>query len=107
MQHLSDYATLISANEVIKFAEQLPIDILTARNSEPKYPVTASERLVSYILDLLLSKNWQDAHSKAIVTDIEGILSQLDTGVDAPQEWATLFEANAQLSKYLQSKNSH
>lgn len=105
MNYETDRSALIAANEVIKFAEQLPIDILTTRNHEPKYPVTASERLVSYVLSLLLSKQWEDARSETIITDIESILSQLDTGVDAPLEWTNLFEANHRLDDYLSKNN--
>jgi hypothetical protein len=101
MQHESDYTTLIAVNEVIKFAEQLPIDILTTRNHEPKYPVTASERLVSYVLHLLITKQWQVYRNEAATDEIESILCQLDTGVDAPKEWQALFDANHELSDYL------
>lgn len=59
-------------------------------NPELRYPQTKSEYIVSEALDLLLSQDWVD--DEPVPDEMVSILSQLDTGVDKPQDWQKLFE---------------
>lgn len=97
----TDYRSLVAVNELINFAERLPLEVLTHRNEAPTYPVTFSEQLVVYMLDIILTKEWQKPSDQAAAEEVESVLSQLDTGVNAPKEWEALFHANKVLGKYL------
>ena len=88
----NDTSVLQAAISVLNFAESLPIEQLAERNTKPAYPVTIGERLVSYTLQLLLTHEWGDDEAEALADEMESVLSQLDTGVDKPDEWRALFE---------------
>ena len=97
----NDLTQLIAIHSVVNFAETLPMETLTLRNREPVYPVTIGENIASYVLRLVLEGKWQNEGDEQAITEIESILSQLDMGVDKPQEWQNLFRANKALGVYL------
>ncbi len=97
----SDTHKLVAIHGMIDFAEHLPAETLTLRNTEPVYPFTPAERLVNYVLHLAIANEWQNEEDEQAIDEITSILSQLDTGVDKPQEWQELFRANKALGEYL------
>lgn len=78
--------------------------MITQHNSEPKYPVTIGELLASYTLSIILRHEWESEENEYIVDPLLNALNQLDTGVDRPNVWKELFEANKRLREYLDNK---
>jgi hypothetical protein len=97
-----DVQTLVAVNAIISFAEQLPVTTLTTQNSEPVYPVTTGELIVSHTLGLILSHSWADNNHELAIAEIKSLLSGLDMGIDNEQNWNDLFKANTQLNNYIQ-----
>lgn len=93
---------LIRFAEIVSFAEDLPLDILVRRHSEPIYPVTIGEHLVSHALGIVLRHNWESEENERVVGPLIETLHQLDTGVDRPGVWKELFAANRDLLEYLE-----
>lgn len=97
----SEITLLIRLSEIVSFAESLPLDIICQRNTEPKYPVTIGELLVSYALNIVIRHDWELNENEYIVEPLINCLTQLDMGVDRPDAWKELFTANNQLKDYI------
>jgi len=94
---------LVEVSSIISFAETLPLECVALPNNEPLYPVTTGERLASYILHLIQMEDWPE-EGRALVDEIEEIIVQLDTGVDKPDAWRDLYDANAALKAYIRGR---
>ncbi len=101
-----EMALLYRLSEIISFAEYLPMEMISKRNTEPIYPVTIGELLVSYGLDIALHQDqeWKSELFENVVDSIVSILGQLDMGVDRPDVWRELFAANTELKELLRQK---
>ena len=97
---------LMRLSEMISFAEYLPLEMLTERNTEPKYPVTIGEHVVNYALDIVLRHEWESSDNEYMAEPLLNALHQLDAGVDKPEVWKDLFRANAELTEYLRNLSS-
>ena len=104
MNSQQETALLIRLSEMVSFAEYLPLEVIAQRNPEPEYPVTVGELLASYILNIVLRHEWQLEKNEYVAEPLLNVLGQLDMGVDRPDMWKDLFEANSELRKYLQSE---
>lgn len=96
---------LTRASEIISFAEYLPIEMITVRNTEPKYPVTIGELLVNYALDIVIrqGEDWASKEHEYNAELLMELLSTLDMGVDKPDVWQKLFEANREVAEFLKN----
>lgn len=101
-RHENDHSELIRLSEIVSFAEFLSVETVSVRNTEPVYPVTIGEKLVCYALHPLLTHEWSSSEVEQVADPLEDALHLLDTGVDRPDTWRSLFTANAALKAYLE-----
>lgn len=97
----SEKTLIIQLSALVDFASSLPLDMITEKNPTPSYPVTIGEHVVSYALSLTVTHDWKSPELEEIAETVETHLIQLDTGVDNPETWRKLFEANIELKKRL------
>jgi hypothetical protein len=98
-----DYTTLVRLSEIVSFAEFLSIETVSIRNTEPIYPVTVGEKIACYALDIALLHEWSSTEAEYVSEPLIDALQQLDTGVDRPDTWHSLFIANDALKTYIEN----
>lgn len=101
-KNTADIRHLVEIHTLINFAENLSVETVAVANIEPVYPVTVGEKLVNYVLHIVLTSEWIYDASEDAVGEISDILNQLDTGVDSIDKWQMLFDANKKLGLYIQ-----
>jgi lambda repressor-like predicted transcriptional regulator len=88
--------------ELIDKAKGTPLNELCEvgdyrNNPGLKHPQTRGESIVADILSLLLPQPWIDSDSEPLLDEICSVASQLDVGVDSPEDWKSLFDLSARL----------
>ena len=85
---------LAKVRDLLEYAKKLPLKDLCKEgdyknNSNLRYPQTRGEQVVDALLTYTLHDS--RAEDNPVIDEMMSILSQLDTGVNKPEEWQSLF----------------
>ena len=92
---------LLKITSLVRDAKSMPPKQLCSegdyKGANARYPQTESERIVNELLSLMIERDWVD--NDPILSEMTGVLSQLDMGVNKPNEWQALFALAAELEQ--------